>query len=372
MIIRKIDTTIAADRLAFARLPFEIYSDNKFWVPPLETEMAMAMDRQRHPFYDHSTADFFLAENNGEVAGRIAVLHNKNYNAFHHEEAAFLYYFEAYNDLEVSRSLFAAAFDWARKRGLNTVIGPKGFIRSSGTGLLIKGFEYYPALGILYNQPYYQTMWEDSGLAKLSDYASGYMTRDFQLPEKIHDMAERVRQRGNFWIKTFKNTREMKSWIPKVETVHEEAFSVNPSFHPSTKAEFALMANNLMAVHRPGLMKVIMCGEEVAGFVLSHPDIYAALQRTKGRLYPFGWLDIMQELRNTKVGDLNGIGILPKYQGLGANILVYSELDRTIRSTNWERAELVQVDERNYKSKSDMENMGVTFHKMHRVFQRDL
>ena len=77
-------------------------------------------------------------------------------------------------------------------------------------------------------------------------------------------------------------------------------------------------------------------------------------------------------MKKTKVGDLNGIGILPKYQGLGANILVYSEMDKTIRATNWERAELVQVDERNYKSKSDMENMGVTFHKIHRVFTRVL
>jgi hypothetical protein len=132
------------------------------------------------------------------------------------------------------------------------------------------------------------------------------------------------------------------------------------------------MASNLLAVHKPGLMKLIMCGEDVAGFVISHPDPYAALQRTKGKLYPFGWLDIMTEMNRTKVGNLNGIGILPKYQGLGANILVYDEMDKTLRATKWERAELIQVDERNFKSKSDMENMGVKFHKIHRLYHRSL
>ena len=372
MKIRMIDTTSAVDRKAFTNLPFKIYKSNKYWVPPFESELALALNRDKHPMYEHSTADFFVAENGKEVVGRIAAIHNQNYCRFHNEEIGFLYYFEAEDDLEISRKLFDAAFEWFRKRGLKTVVGPKGMIRSSGTGLLLKGFEYYPALGIIYNLPYYASMWEESGLSKLSDYASGFMTREFQLPEKIHEMADRVRQRGNFWIKTFTTAKEIRSWVPRIEIVHEEAFSKNPSFHPSTKAEFNLMAENLIAVHQPGLMKLIMCGEEVAGFVISHPDPYAAMQRTKGKLYPFGWMDILQEMKRSKVGDLNGIGILPKYQGLGANILVYSEMDKTLRATQWERAELIQVDERNYKSKSDMENMGVTFHKIHRVYTRDL
>lgn len=372
MNVRMINTERSSDRKAFTSLPFRIYKKNQFWVPPFETELSLVLDRTKHPMYEHSTADFFIVESGKEVVGRIAVIHNKNYCRFHNEEIGFLYYFEAEDDLEISRLLFSTAFDWCRKRGLKSVVGPKGMIRSSGTGLLIKGFDFYPAMGILYNMPYYASMWEDSGLTKLSDYASGFMTRDFQLPEKIHEMADRVRKRGNFWIKTFTNSSEIRNWIPRIEIVHDEAFSKNPSFHPSTPAEFRMMAENLIAVHRPGLMKLIMCGEEVAGFVISHPDIYAALQRTKGKLYPFGWIDILQEMKHTKVGDLNGIGILPKFQGLGANLLVYSEMDKTLRATQWERAELIQVDERNYKSKSDMENMGVTFHKIHRVFTRDI
>lgn len=372
MNIRKINTEKSSDRKAFLELPFKIYRNNKFWVPPLAGEASLALDRQHHPMYAHSTADFFVVESGNEVVGRIAAIHNTNYCSFHKEETGFLYYYEAEDDLEISRLLFSAALDWAHSRNLTSVVGPKGMLRSSATGLLIHGFDQYPAMGILYNHPYYQTQWEDSGLQKESDYASGYFTRSSTLPEKIFEMADKVKQRGKFWIKIFNSTKEISSWIPRIYAVHEAAFSPNPSFHPSTPAEFDLIAAGLIAVHRPGLMKLIMCEDEIAGFVIAHPDIRAALQRTRGRLYPFGWVDLQLEFQRTKVGDLSGIGILPKFQGLGANLLVYAEMDRTLRATKWEYAELIQVDDRNFKSRSDMENMGVVFHKKHRLFVKTL
>lgn len=69
---------------------------------------------------------------------------------------------------------------------------------------------------------------------------------------------------------------------------------------------------------------------------------------------------------------MNGAGLLPEYQGLGGNALLYSEIDKVINSTRIKRAEIVQVDERNLRSFSDMKKMGVVFTKTHRTYQKNI
>ncbi len=116
-----------------------------------------------------------------------------------------------------------------------------------------------------------------------------------------------------------------------------------------------------------------MYEKEIAGFILAFPNVSKAVQRSKGRIYPFGWIDLLQEKKRTNVIDLNGVGILPKYQGLGANMLLYVELARTLLSHDqFEQAEFVQADIRNFRSKSDSENMGVTWHKCHRTYEKHI
>jgi len=44
-------------------------------------------------------------------------------------------------------------------------------------------------------------------------------------------------------------------------------------------------------------------------------------------------------------------------------------LEKTLRHCKTEYCNLVQVDERNYKSKSDMDKMGVTWNKRHRLYR---
>jgi hypothetical protein len=178
-----------------------------------------------------------------------------------------------------------------------------------------------------------------------------------------------VKTKGNFWIKAFKNKDEMRRWIPKVEMVHNEAFQTHPWFYPSTEAEFKLIANNMIQIAEPGLMKLIMKDIDVVGFVIAYPDIAEGIQKARGRMWPLGWLHLLRSMRTTRTIDLNGLGILPKYQGLGSNALLYAEVERTLRESRFERAEIVQVDERNFKSKADMDILSVKWHKRHRTFR---
>ena len=109
----------------FLKLPFYIYKDIPQWVPPL-----MPGERARfkpdYAFYTHSDAVFFLVQDDtGRAVGRIAVLEHRPHNDYRSSKDALLYLYESTDDDEVARSLFKAAEDWARSRGLNRLTGPK-------------------------------------------------------------------------------------------------------------------------------------------------------------------------------------------------------------------------------------------------------
>lgn len=127
-----------------------------------------------------------------------------------------------------------------------------------------------------------------------------------------------------------------------------------------------------MTLADPDLIKVITHGDDVVGFLFAFPDISAALQHSKGRLLPFGIMDIMREVRRTKWVALNGEGILEEFQGHGGNALLYSEIDKTVHNSRFEYADLTQVAETAVQMRSDLINLGGKPYKNHRVYRRAL
>lgn len=370
MQVHQVDPNDPADVKRFIRLPFDLYRKCAQWVPMLEGEARKVFDRARHPFYRHSDGAFFLAAEGRELLGRIGVFHNRRFTDYSGRRAAFFYFFDAVDETGVSRALFDAAFEWARREGLAEVVGPRGMLRADGLGLLVEGFEHRAAMGSPYNYPYYERLLLDAGFERELDYHSGHMQRGEHLAERFYEAAERIRQRRGFTVAPFRTKAEMRRYIPAIGRIYNEAFTQVPYYYPVDDAELALIADRLLSVAVPKLVKLVMKGDEVAGFVLSYPDISAALQRTGGRLWPFGWLDIMRELRRTEWLAINGMGLLPKYQGVGANAVLYVELADTLEQSQFVHGDFAQVAETNLKSMGDVSAIGVHWYKRHRIYRR--
>ena len=140
--VEKVDTNDKRQVKRFVDLPYKLYKDSPHWVPPLYMDAYLPLNRKKHPFFENSEADFYIAVRDGEVVGRICAANNKLFNEYHKTKKAHFYGFETINDLEVARCLFDAAFAWAKERGLDTMIGPKGLSPFDGYGILEKGFEH--------------------------------------------------------------------------------------------------------------------------------------------------------------------------------------------------------------------------------------
>jgi hypothetical protein len=357
----------------FLDLPFFLYRDCPQWVPPLEPDARAMLDPKRHPYYRHSDAAFFLLDGeDAHTAGRIAVLDNRHYNEFNRERTAFFYLFECIDDLAAAKILFDAAEEWARARGLNRLWGPKGFTALDGMGMLVRGFEHRPALGIPYNFSYYPQLVEGCGFRGTSDVVSGYFNRNARLPEHISRVAELVRRKRGLRILTFRSRRDLAAVVPRLQKLYNDSLAGTTGNTPLTDDEAKAMADQILWFADPKLIKLIAKGDELVGFVFAYPDISAALQRTRGRLFPFGWIDLLLELRRTKWVNLNGAGIVEQYRGLGGTAILFDEMAKSLREGKFEHADVVQVGVDNDKMQRELRELGFDFYKMHRMYEKEI
>ncbi len=377
--IVEVDTSNRRQVGQFLDLPFRLYRDTPQWVPPLASDVRRMLDRKRHPFYRHSDAAFFLAlDGSGTAVGRIAVLDNRNYNAYNHEQTAFFYLFECEDDPATAQALFDAAFAWARARGLDRVYGPKGFTALDGMGLLVEGFEHRPAFGIPYNLPTYPALLESAGFVTVGDVLSGYLSGDVVFPEKIHRIAARVQERRGLRVACFRRRRDLRALIPDLQKMYNAAIEGTPGNVPLTDDEVRTLAAQLLWFADPRLIKLVMArdaetgAEHPVGFLFAYPDISAAMQRCKGRLFPFGWLDALLELRRTDWLNINGAGIVEEYRGLGGTAILFSELAKSIAERGARHVDVVQIGADNDRMLRELRDFGVDFCKTHRMYQRFL
>jgi len=373
--IEKINTDNKSQARRFVEFYYKLYNNCPQWVSPLYMDAYLPLNRKKHPFFEHSEADFFLAVRDGKVVGRICAGENKPFNEYHKTKKAQFYFFDAIDDLEVARALFSAVFDWARERGLDTLIGPKGLSPFDGYGILIEGFEQRQMMTMMnYNYDYYPKLVEALGFEKEVDFVSCYLPSEaFKIPERVERVAQRVLARGNLWVKHFKSKKELISWAQRIGETYNRTFIYNWEYYPFSQGDIDYAVQNVFMVADPRLIKLIMHNEDIVGFLFAFPDISAALQRAKGRLFPFGIVDLLLEMKRTKIVSGNGMGVLPEFQGTGGNALLYYEMGKTFFDFHqFEQVEMTQVAETTHQMRADLKNLNGVEYKNHRVYRKHL
>lgn len=373
--IEKIDTNNKVQVKKFVDLPYRLYKNCPQWVPPLYMDAYLPLNRKKHSFYTHSEADFFVAVRDGEVVGRICAANNKLFNEYHKTKKSQFYGLETINDPEVTTLLFDAAANWAWERGLDTLIGPKGLSPFDGYGILVQGFEHRQMMTMMnYNFDYYPKLIEAYGFEKEVDFVSCYLpATSFKMPERVERIAKRVLERGTLWVKTFKSKRELIKWAPQIGYTYNKAFVNNWEYYPFTEADVKYAVDNVFLVADPRLIKLVMHENDIVGFLFAFPDVSNALQRAKGHLFPFGIIDLLQDMKRTRTVSGNGMGILPEFHGKGGNALLYYEMGKTIFSFNqFEHVEMTQVAESATQMRADLKNLNGVEYKTHRVYRKRL
>ncbi len=358
----------------FINFHYDLYKGTPNWTPPFRNDIKLMFDQVKHPYYEHSQADFIVAEDNGKLVGRIAAMVNNPYNEYHKVNNAQFYLFDSINDQEVADGLFEAAYDWSRQRGLTRIVGPKGFSGFDGYGIVVEGFEHHQMMNMMnYNFPYYAELFENAGFVKENEFVSCYIdVPNFDLPDSFKMIAQRVLERGKFWVKTFETKKEIMEWAPRIGKTYNDTFIKNWEYYPLSEREIVYIKDNILSFAVPRLIKLMMYEDNIAGFLFGFPDVSGAMQKCGGNLSPLCMLNLLWQMKRTNWISLNGLGMLPEYQGRGGNMLLYSEMLKTIKENNYTHAELTQMADTAFRVRSDLVTIGVQPYKVHRIYAREI
>ncbi len=356
----------------FLSLPYRLYRGSPYWVPPFYSDVRMMLDPTKHPFYEHSHAAFWVAKEGERVIGRIAALENRMYNNSHATKRGMFALWEQVDDPAVARALFGAAEGWCRQRGLSEIIGPMGFSALDGFGILVKGYERRAAFGMPWNPPYYQVLIEALGYTTFEDALSGYIDPHAPFPERVHRGSALIQQRRGLSVRTLRTRADVMALVPVFGPLYNSSLGNTYDMMPLTDREVQVLAKQLLSFLDPRLVKVVQRGDELIGFVLAYPDVSAAMQRCRGRLFPFGWALLLHAMRHSDWVDVNGMGIVEQYRGLGGATILFSELYKSITSQPFNHAEVIQIRSDNDKMLAELRDIGVDFYKMHRVYIKPL
>ncbi|MDZ7272294.1 MAG: hypothetical protein ONB17_11820 [candidate division KSB1 bacterium] len=368
-IVRPVASRRDLDR--FVKLPWSIYRGNPYWVPPLIVDVRKLLDRKKNPFFQHSEAEYFLAERDGLVVGRIAAIVNDNHNKFHNEKTGFFGFFECINDQEVANALFDAAASWLRNKGMEIMRGPMNPSTNDTIGLLLDAYDKPPVIMMTYNPPYYVDLVNGYGMTKVMDVYAYWMDASQPLPEKLIRVTEKVRTKEGLQFRSI-NMKDFWGEVDRIHQIYNKAWSYNWGFVPMTTEEFHHLAKDLKSVVDPDLAFIAEMNGQPVGFCLTLPDFNQALHKINGRLLPFGIFKLLYYARKINQARVITMGVIREYQKRGIDGLFYLETYRRAVAKGYKGGEFSWVLENNVMMRRTAEMMGGKIYKTYRIYDYKL
>jgi hypothetical protein len=367
--VRPVET--AADLKQFIDFPYRLHRGDPHWVPPLRMDVRKQLSKEKNPFFDHADVQYLLAEQNGRgVVGRIAAIHNRRHNEFHCDGVGFFGFFDCIDHQRVADKLFAAAGDWLRQRGLDTMRGPASFSTNDECGLLVEGFDTPATILNPHNPRYYVELVQHAGFHKAMDLYQ-FQTVSPQLPERLIRGARLIMERKKITLRKL-HKKQFAAEVEKIKQIYNAAWDKNWGFVPMTDAEIDHMAKDLKPVVVPDLVVFVEREGEPIGFAAALPDLAVALRSNpSGRLFP-GLLKVLWNARKVKRIRILLLGLLQEYRNTGADALMYHWIWEKGYSLGYRWAEAGWILEDNAAMMNGLIRMGFDRYKTLRFYDRQL
>ncbi len=323
------------DLKRFVKFPFKLYSQCEYWVPPLIYSEIQTLRKDKNPAFEYCEAKYWLAYKDGEIVGRIAGIVNRRSIDKWGTRLIRIGWVDFIDDLEVSGALFSAVESWAKEKGMDGTHGPLGFTDMDNEGLLIEGFDKIPTIANIYNYPYYMDHFEKHGYSKVEDWLQYIFNASQPIPDKVQRINALIIQKYNLKVLKFDSVRELLPRAREVFEVLNAAFTNLYGFVALTDKEIDYYIKQYFSFIKPEFVCFIAdATDKIIGFGISMPSLSKAMQKAKGRLFPFGFIHILNALRKNDTIDLYLNGVLPEWQNKGVHSLYYSELNKAYIRNN--------------------------------------
>ncbi len=357
----------------FIFLPEKLPNGRPNWIPPIWMDEHVFHSNTKNPAHSVCRVERWLAIEAGRIIGRIMGIIHDEYNATHGEKTARFFGLECINRQDVVHKLLAAAEKWAIDQGMEKLIGPFGFSDKDPEGLQVDGFENLPVIATATNASYLPTLVEKENYTKLTDCVVYQISVPKKTPVIYERIAKRIHQQLNVRVINFTRRKELKPFVIPVFELINATYKDLLGFVPLSMAEMKKLKSQYLSILQPKFIKVVVdLNNRVIGFVIAVPDFSLGLQRSNGRMFPFGFLKVLHSMKRTKQLDILLGAVHPDYQGRGLTTLLGMELLRDVREAGFEYMDSHLILETNFKMRGEMERIGGKVYKRYRIYQKPL
>lgn len=375
--IKLVDKKNKQELKTFIRFNYELYKNNPYSVPDLYQDMLNTFNPKINAAFEFCEADYFLAYKDGKLVGRVAAFINKKANETWEKNEVRFGWIDFVDDLEVSKALLDTVEKWGKERGMATILGPLGFTDFDAEGMLIEGYDQLSTMATIYNYPYYPEHMGKLGFEKDADWVEYkiYIPED-GIPEKHRRISEIIMKKYDLRILKCKSSKMLAcGYGQAIFDLMNEAYAPLYGYSELSQGQIDQYIKMYLPIVDLRMIPLIVDREgKLIGVGISMPSLSIALQKAKGKLFPFGWFHLAKSLfiKRSKVLDLLLVAVKPEYQNKGVNALLFYDLIPVLHKMGFEYGESNPELEMNGKVQSQWSYFKREQHKRRRAYKKTI
>jgi GNAT superfamily N-acetyltransferase len=353
----------------FVDFPYELYNGNPYFVPPLRFDELATLRKEKNPSFDYCEARYWIAYEDGEIVGRIAGIINHAFIEKWGKKYLRFGWIDFAEDKKIAEALLAKVEEWARELNMEAVHGPLGFTDLDHEGMLVDGFDMVGTLATIYNYPYYPKFLEALGYKKDADWVEYLIKIPKRVPENLKRISDLVKRRCQLQVLKIKKAKDVLPYSREVFQLINATYSELYGVVPLTEKQVAYYTKQYFSFIKPDFVSLITDREgKLAGFGITMPSLSNALQKAKGKLFPFGIFHLLKAMKKNTVLDLYIVAVRHDLQGKGVNAILMEELTNSCIKHGIEFAETNPELEKNEKVQALWEHYETRQHKRRRCY----
>jgi GNAT superfamily N-acetyltransferase len=360
----------------FVKFRIDLYRKSSHAVPPLYMDELTTLDPKKNPAFQFTEARCFMAFDGDKPVGRICAMVNHRANEVWNTRSGRFGFVDFVDDEKVSRALFAAAEDWVKARGMESIHGPLGFTDLDQEGMLVEGFDQLGTMATIYNYPYYPQHLERLGFVKDAEWVEYLVKIPETVPPRMKRIAELVLKKYKLRIVKYKSASKLikDGYVQKLFELVNDSYSHLYGFTPLTQAQIDYYSRlYIPMLNLDYLVLVVDEAGELVGMGVTMPSLSQALRKAQGRLFPFGILHLLKALKmKNPVIDCLLVAVRKDYQNKGVNALVFYDIIPHLRRNGAKLAESNPELATNAKVQSQWDEFEHVNHKRRRAYVKEL
>ena len=369
--VREVNTP--SEMKKFVDLPFEVYKDNPYWVPSLKKDELASFDKN-NAIFETVDANYFLAYKGKEVVGRIVSIINWTEVKELGKAKIRFGWLVFKDDINILKALLTTVENIAKKNKLSYIEGPMGFSNMDKAGLLTEGFDKVATLIGLYNYEYYQTYLQELGYQAKAEWLEYSIDiANLGKVKQMDKLCEMLKKRYEIDTYKFETIDEMLPYVDEMFDLLNVTYAELQSFVPIEKFQVEHYKKKYLKFIHPDFISCVKDkNDKMIAFAITMPSFSKAFQKTKGKLFPFGWWHLMQAQKKNDHVEFYLIGIDPHYQNKGVNALIFKELYDRFIARGIKTLETNPLLEENTKVQQLWKNFDPVVHKRRKTFYKNI